>query len=491
MFMNNIDLKQKTVNGLTWNFIDSFANYGVQFVVGIILARILSPNEFGLIGILTVVIAISQVFIESGFSQALIQKKECSETDYSTVFIFNLIVSILFFLILFFSAEYISVFFKEPLLKNLLRVLATGLIINAFSVVQRTILTKNINFKLQTKISAIASVVSGIVSITMAKMGFGVWSLVALTMVRFTLNTIFLWLWATWKPLTTFSKKSFNELFSFGSKLLISSLIDTLYRNVYYIIIGKYFSATELGFYTRADQFKAMPSQNLQGIISRVSFPALALLQNDIPRLKNAYKRLLKGTMFITFILMLGMAATAESLVVTLIGEKWLPAVQYLQLLCFIGMLYPLHALNLNMLSVQGRSDLFLKLEIIKKILAVPTILIGIFFGIKIMILGMLINSIISFFLNSYWSGRRLNYSSFDQIKDFLPAFFIALIVNSVVFILNFLIKINSTELLILQVLIGIVLTFFICETFKFQDYLYLKRIIYENLTTKIKWQKQ
>lgn len=477
-----LSLKQKTINGLFWSFIDSFANQGVQFVVGIILARILSPREFGLIGMLTIFIAISQSFIESGFSSALIRKKDCTQTDYSTIFYFNLGIGVFFYCILFISAGAISSFFKEPQLEMLLQVLGLGLILNAFGIIQRTILTKNINFKLQTKVSLVASIGSGSIAIAMAILNYGVWSLVALTLTRFGLTSLFLWIWAKWKPLLVFSKKSFNELFAFGSKLLVSGLIDTTYRNIYYLIIGKYFSAIELGYYTRADQFKALPSQNLTGIISRVSYPILSSIQDDIPKLKAAYQKIIRSTMFVTFILMLGMAAVAKPMILTLIGEKWLPAVIYLQMLCFVGMFYPLHALNLNMLQVQGRSDLFLKLEIIKKILAIPTIIIGILFGIKIMILGMMVNTMIAYYLNSYWSGKMLGYSFFQQVKDILPSLAVASVMSGCVFGLNF-IGINSPLLLLgIQIITGAILTILICELINFNDYKYIKTTILDKL---------
>ncbi|MCK3685174.1 lipopolysaccharide biosynthesis protein [Maribellus sp. YY47] len=479
-----MSLKQKTINGLFWSFIDSFANQGVQFVVGIILARILSPIEFGLIGMLTIFIAISQSFVDSGFSNALIRKKNCTQEDYSTVFYFNLLVGLLFYLILFFSANSISNFFNEPQLSLLLKVLGIGVVLNAIGIIQRTILTKEINFKLQTRVSVVASVGSGTIAITMAMLDYGVWSLVALTLARFGLNSFFLWIWAKWKPLRIFSKKSFNDLFTFGSKLLISGLIDTIYRNVYYLIIGKYFSAKELGFYTRADQFKAFPSQNLNSIISRVSYPVLASIQDDKEKLKHAYRKIIRTTMFATFSLMLGMVAVAKPIIITLIGEKWLPAVIYLQMLCFEGMFYPLHALNLNMLQVQGRSDLFLRLEIIKKILAIPTIVIGIFWGIKMMIGGMIVNSFIAYYLNSYWSGKMIGYSFSQQVKDIFPSLLLALLMAATLFIIGNFLELSPISELIIQVLSGIVFIFAIGEISRFKDYIYLKSLIFEKIST-------
>ena len=475
-------LKQKTVSGLIWSFVDTMAGQGITFIVGIILARLLSPREFGLIGMLTVFIAVSQSFIDSGFSNALIRKKDCSNTDYSTVFYFNLAVGVLFFILLYLSAPPISGFFNEPELTAILQVMGVVLIIDSLTIIQRTILTKRIDFKLQARISVIASIGSGFVAIAMAFNGFGVWALVAQRLVKQGLNSLFLWIWNRWKPLLVFSTESFKELFGFGSKLLISGLIDTIYRNVYFLIIGKFFSAQELGFYTKADEFKRLPSQNLNAIIGRVSYPVLSTMQDDIPRLRNNYQKLIRSVMFITFILMIGMAAVAEPMIHTLIGAKWEPAIIYLQMLCFVGMMYPLHALNLNMLQVQGRSDLFLKLEIIKKIIAIPTIVIGIFFGIKMMIVGMMVNTLIAYYLNSYWSGVKIGYSFIHQVKDILPSFFLSLIMGISVYILGELLPFSYLVNLIIQILFGALFVFVFCEITKFKDYIFVKELVLEKI---------
>lgn len=475
-------LKQKAVSGIFWSIIDSFANKGILFASGIVLARILSPREFGLIGMLTIFIALSQSFIDSGFTNALIRKKNCTQTDYSTVFYFNFVIGIIFYIILYFFAGPVSVFFNEPQLELLLQVLGLGLILNALGIIQRTILTKNIDFKLQTRVSVVASILSGIIAISMAYNGFGVWSLVGLTLSRFGFNSLFLWIWAKWKPSLIFSIKSFKELFSFGNKLLISGLIDTAYRNIYYLIIGKYFSVIELGYYTRADQFQALPSQQLTAVFGRVSYPILSTIQDDVEKLRAAYRQIIKNTMFITFVLMLGMAAIAKPMIVTLIGEQWLPSVIYLQMLCFVGMFYPLHALNLNMLQVQGRSDLFLRLEIIKKVLSVPIIIIGILYGIKIMILGMLINTIVAYFINSFWSGKHIGYSSFEQIKDIFPSFLLAFTVAAIVYIFGNIIDLPNIWILVTQITVGAVSTILLAEIFKLSSYLYLKEIIINKL---------
>jgi O-antigen/teichoic acid export membrane protein len=476
-------LKHKTINGILWSGIDSFANQGLLFIIGIILARLLIPKEFGLIGMITIFIAVSESIINSGFSQALIRKKECTEADLSTVFYFNMVAGIIFFGILFMAAPAISRFFDEPQLKGLVRVLGLVLIIDALTIIQRTTLTKRIDFKLQTKVSVIANICSGIVGISMAFTGFGVWSLIAKTLSQRGLNSFLLWLWNKWRPVLVFSKRSFIELFSFGSKLLVSGLIDTLYRNIYYLVIGKYFSAQELGYYTRADQFNNLPSKNINGIISRVSYPVLAKLQDDPGKLKTSYRKIIKSTMFVTFILMFGLAAIAEPLILTLVGEKWQSSVIYLQLLSFAGMMYPLHSLNLDILNINGRSDLFLRLEIIKKALAIPVILISVLIGIKAMIIGMNLHSLICYFINSRYSGRLINYPVYEQIRDISPTFFVAFLIGGIVFSLNYLIGIPPGLLLIIQLLVGLLLAIAMGEFAKLSGYFEIKEIVLERIS--------
>ncbi len=475
-------LKNKTIHGILWSAVDSFAAQGITFLVGIVLARLLSPAEFGLIGMITVFIAVSESFINSGFGQALIRKKNCTETDYSTVFYFNLLTGILFFLILFFSGPLISSFFKEPQLNLLVKVLALVLIIDSLTMIQRTTLTKRIDFKLQTRISVISVLIGGAVGIWMAYNGFGVWSLVFKTLSQRAVNSLLLWIWNRWRPLLVFSIQSFRELFAFGSRLLVSGLIDTLYRNIYYLVIGKYFSAQELGYYTRAQHFNDLPSKNLNGIMSRVTYPVLAQMQDDPVRLKSGYKKMIKSIMLISMVLMAGLAAVAEPMIITLIGEKWRPAIIYLQLLTFVGMMYPLHALNLNMLQVQGRSDLFLRLEIIKKLIAIPTIIIGVFFGIKVMILGMWVNTLIAYYLNSYWSGRMINYPMREQVNDIMPGFGIALTMGAVVMLAGWLLPVSFLVKLIIQLILGALLSLLLCELFKPEAYLELRQIVLKNL---------
>uniref|UniRef100_A0A7V2ZIE4 Lipopolysaccharide biosynthesis protein n=1 Tax=Ignavibacterium album TaxID=591197 RepID=A0A7V2ZIE4_9BACT len=478
--MNN--LKEKTISGIIWSFADNSLTQIITFVVGIILARLLSPAEFGLVGMIGIFIAVGQAFVDSGFNQALIRKQDCTSTDYSTVFYFNLAVSIIFYIILFFSAGYISDFFKEPKLIDILRIVSLSILFNAFGLVQQTQLTKEIKIKVQTKISVTANISSGIISVLMAYNGFGVWSLVFRNLIHSFITNLSLWYFNKWKPALTFSFNSFKEMYAFGSKLFLSGLLNRIFENIYYFAIGKYFSAEQLGYYTRSDTFARLPSTNINGVVQRISYPVLVKLQNDDEALKKALKKLIKSTMFITMFFMVLMASSAESLIITLIGEKWMQSVLYLQLLCFSLILFPLQSLNLNMLNVKGRSDLFLRLEIIKKLLIVPVVLIGIIFGIKIMLFAMIINSIISYYLNSYYNKMLINYSITEQLKDILPSIIVVSISGTLVFTLGQILSFNYLILLIIQSISGLILVILLSEFLKLEPYLEIKNIITDKI---------
>ena len=394
-------LRHKTIHGVGWSFIDNISNSGITFLVGLVLARLLTPEEYGIMAMIAIFIAISNSIIDSGFSNALIRKTRIERVDYNTVFYFNLTVSILIYVLLHLAAPAISVFFKEPVLLAVIRVIGWVLIINALAIIPRTQFVRNVDFKTQTKVSLISSISSGVIGIGMALGGMGVWSLVGQQLSRQFLNTLFLWVYSKWHPVWEFSMKSFKELFGFGSKLLLSGLLDTIYKNIYYIVIGRFYTSAQLGQYTRAEQFNMIFSSNLTSVVQRVSYPVLSSIQEEPERLREAYRKVIKITMLITFACMLGLAAVAKPLILILIGEKWLPAVYFLQIICFSGMLYPLHAINLNILQVKGRSDLFLKLEIIKKIIAVGPIVVGIAYGIECMLWGSVLTSFIAYFLNS------------------------------------------------------------------------------------------
>lgn len=470
-------LKDKTVKGVGWSAIDNGAQYVVAFVVSIVLARLLTPDEYGLMGIVAIFTTLSNTIINGGFYQALVRKKEVTEDDYSTVFISNLFISLLLYLILFFSAPFIAKFFSRPELVDLTRVMSLSIVLGAFAIVQRARLTRLIDFKTQAKVTLITGIVSGIIGISMAFCGWGVWALVAQGISYQLCTSILLLIFNRWTPKFNFSKTSFHDLFGFSWKLLVSGIIDSLWKEFSQIVIGKFYSAETLGQYTRAKHFGTLFSSNLTSIVQRVSYPALSKLQDEKERLKNAYKKVIKATMYVTFFLMMALAACAGTVVPVLVGDQWLSCVPYLEIMCFSLMLYPLHAINLNMLEVQGRSDLFLKLEIVKKTIGIIPLLLGIFVDIYWMLGTGVIVGVISYWLNARYSGPLLNYSIVEQVKDIAPSFISAIIMAVLVFFIG-LINISPFILLPIQMLFAIVFYIILGETTRIEEYVEVKGMI-------------
>ena len=467
-------LKKKTVRGTFWSAVDNVANQGVTFLVGLVLARLLTPHEYGLIGYIMILVAVFNSIVDSGFSNALIRKKDAGETDYSTAFIFNLAVSLVLMAAMVLVAGPFSLFFKEPQLVPLVRVMSVIVVINALALIQRTRLVKSVDFKTQTKASLISSVSSGAVGLAMAFGGLGVWSLVGQQISRQFINTVCLWILNRWKPTWKFSWSSFRELFGFGWKLLVSGLIDTVWKEIYQLVIGKFYSTSTLGQYTRGKQFSDIFSSNMTSIVQRVSYPVLSSIQDERERMKEGYRKIIRTTMLASFVLLFGLSAVAESLLTVLIGPQWKEAAHYLQIICFAASLYPLHAINLNMLQVQGRSDLFLKLEIVKKIIAVGPLLLGIFIDIDWMLWGSLATSIIAYFLNARYSGTLIGYPIRAQIKDILPSFGVAAAMAACVWPLS-LLNLQSIWMLLVQLCTGAAVTIGLCEALRLPEYAEIK----------------
>lgn len=429
------NLKHDTVKGLFWSSVERFSVQGVSFVVMLVIARILSPADYGLVGMLSIFMAIAQCLIDSGFSNALIRKQDRTDVDNNTVFYFNLVVSLGLYGILFAIAPWVANFYNEPILKNLMRVLCVTVIINSLAVVQRADYTARLDFKTQARASFIAAVVSGALGIFLAVKGYGVWTIVWQQIASAAVSTILLWAFASWYPKLEYSWKSFRELFGYGSKLMLSALLDTTYNNIYPIVIGKIFSAQTLGFYTRAQHFAQLPSSNVTGIIQRVTFPVLSKLQNDDERLQRNYRKLLKMSAFIIFPMMCLLAAVSKPLIVILIGEKWAFCSVLLIPICFSMMWYPIHAINLNLLQVKGRSDLFLKLEIIKKCMGVTVLCISIHFGIIVMCYAMIASSLLSLVINTYYTGKLIQVGFLRQMQDLSGILILSLSIFAIVFI--------------------------------------------------------
>ncbi len=422
-----MSLKKQAISGMLWTFAQQFSTQGITFVVSIILARLLLPSEFGLIAMIGVFIALGNALINSGLTQSLIRTENPDEDDFSTVFFFNLIGSIIIYIIIFFLAPYISLFYHQVLLTAIIRIYAVVFIIDAFAAVQLTRLTKRLDFKTQMKVAVPSLIVSSTVGIYMALQGYGVWSLVVAAIVKSTVNSIQLWFWTKWRPLLRIKIDKLRFHFNYGVKLMLSSVLDIIFTNAYTIIIGKFFLPAQVGFYNRANTLKQLPVSNIAAMVDKVAFPLFAEMQNDDIRLKKAYKNVMQMVIFLVSPILIFMAFLAEPLFRFLFTEKWLPAVPYFQILCANGVLYPIHSYNLIILKVKGRSDLFLKLEIIKKIAFVIIVLISFQYGIYGLLYGGVIASVLSFFINTHYSGKFLNYPAFAQARDIVPLVFLAI----------------------------------------------------------------
>lgn len=414
-------LKERTLKGMIWCGLETVSVSGTNFIFSIILARILMPEDFGIIAIMSVFMLVAQVFIDSGFSNALIRKQDRTETDNSTTFWFNIIIGIIAYLTLFFSAPAIARFYETPSLVAITRIYGITLIINSLAVVQRALISASLNFKFLMKVSFAGSLTSCIVALIAALSGCGVWALVILNIGNVLISTALIWIFNKWRPKLIFSRKSFSELFGFGSKLLLSGLLDTLYNNAFSLIIGKQFSTAQLGYYVKSDNISGSVARSCTSIIQRVTYPSMSSIQDQTERLRNSYRKIIRLSAYVIFPMMLSIAAIADPLVRLLLTDKWAFAIPLLQILCISYMWYPIHAINLNLLQVKGRSDLFLKLEIIKKIVGIAIICIAIPFGVIGLCLGRLASSLIALIINTHYTGKLIDVGFFRQMTDLMP----------------------------------------------------------------------
>ena len=484
--MSESSLKDKTIKGTAWSAADAFLGQGVTFLVGIVLARLLSPDEYGLIGICVIFNTVLCGIVDSGFSTALIRKKEVSDEEYNKMFITNMAISIVLYVLLFFASPYVADFFDREELTSLLRVTSLVLIFNALSITQVTILTKRIDFKTKTKASLISAISSGVIGIAMAFGGFGVWALVGQMVSKSLIYTVCLWMFNKWVPRLEFSRGSFGYMWGFGWKMLVSGLLSNIWNQLYQVVVGKFYSPATLGHYTRANEYASIFSSNLTSIVERVSYPVLAEIQDDQYRMIEAYRKIIKTTMFATFVCMFGLAAISEPMIYCLIGTQWKLAATFLPLICISMSLYPLHSINLNMLKVLGRSDIFLYLEIIKKIIAIGPICIGIFVGIYWMLIASIVTGIICYFLNSYYTGKKLGYSSWMQIRDVAPSFCIACMVALSVYFLKYL-PVSNWLILPLQLAVGAIVFIALCKVTKNAEYSEVKGMLRSLIATRKK----
>lgn len=449
------NLKKQAFVGIGWNAIGRFSTQGVNFVLQIILARLLSPSDYGIIAMIAIFLQITAVFVDSGFGKYLVQKQECEERDFSTVFYYNLLVSLVLYLILYKIAPFVARFYDIDLLTKVMRVISLVVVFNALSIVPRIKLEKSIDFKSQSIVLFLSSLFSGLVGIVMAYYGCGVWALCGQTLLNSILQFILFKFFVRWRPSFVFCKESFLDMFSFGSKIIGASFISVVYSNLYTIIIGKKFHSNDLGYYSRADQLAVFPSSNLGLIISNVAFPVLSSIQNDNKKLCVVYRRMISYSSFVIFPLMIGLSAISESFVLTLLGEKWEGSIQYLQIICFALMWDHLSTLNLNLLYVKGKTNLVLKLEIIKKTFAVVILFATIPLGIMAMCIGRVIYSLVALYINTYYTKQLIGLSLFQQIHDFFPYLVLSLGMGLVVFFYSNLFSISPIAMLLSGIVLG------------------------------------
>ena len=459
-------LKTRAKKGFIWNTIERIATNGIQFLLTIILARLLSPNDYGIIAMPAIFLALAQVLIDSGFANALIRKPDLNEKDLSTAFYFNIVVGLVAYLLLFLASPLIADFFNTPILSVLLKVTALVVVINSLGIVQQAVMTKKMDFKTQTIITIISTLVSGIGGIWMAYNGNGIWALAFQQVSAALIRVVLLWTLGHWHPILVWSRTSFNYLWSFGSKIIVIGFLDTIFNNIYAFVIGKMYNAKDLGNYSRAQHFVDLPINNINGIISRVTLPLLSEIQGNNNRLNQIYTRLISIVSLLVFPLLFGMAAIASPLIYVLLGKEWSGCIIMFQILCVARIWTPINAINLNLLQVKGRTDLFLKLEIVKKIIHSVILVLTFFSGVYVMLIGYALVVFLAFLINTYYTKKIIGIGLGEQFMSIFPFLFISVVSFVVVYLILPLLD-NCYTQLIIGISIYCFLSFFFMYLFK------------------------
>lgn len=467
------NMKNKVILGLIWKLIEKTGAQGIQFIISIILARLLLPEEYGIIALITIFLNIANIFIQSGFSSAIIQKREVDEVDCDSVFYFNLSISIIAYFILYMLSPIIANFYKNPILCSVLRVQAITLIIGGLNAVQNAIIQRKMQFKKLFIVSLVSIIIQGLVGIFMAYKNYGVWSLVISNLVGSIVTTIILWFITSWRPKFNFSIIRLKSMFKFGSRLLLSSLIDTIYNNLYSLIIGKKYNQEMLAYYNRGQNIPNLLVTNINSSIDGVLFPALSTYQDDKKGMKMLVRRSIVTSSFIVFPIMFGLLAISKPLTIILLTDKWIDSVPFMKLSCIMYAMWPIHTANLQTIKAMGRSDVFFKLEIIKKILGISILIITIPFGVYAMMIGCVINSILCTFINAYPNKHLLEYDYLQQIKDILPSLILAIVMSIIISCIS-IFDLSNFIIMLLQIVLGICVYILGAWIFKFECFLYI-----------------
>ena len=467
-----------------WRFLERSTVQLISVGVLILLSRVLEPIEFGTVAIVTVYINILQVFVDCGMASALIQKKNADDLDFSSVFYMNLFFCSLIYIIIFFLAPIIANFYKMPELISIIRVLSSIIILYGIRNIQQAYISKNLIFKKLFYSTSVGSFIAAIISVYMAYTGYGIWALVLQYLTNTLVATIILWLIVKWRPKFMFSFNRLRKLFSYSWKLLISSLLDTTYNNLRQLIIGKLYTRQDLAFYDKGNMFPHAIVANIDTSINSVLFPAMSAKQDNVETIKNMASKAMKVSTYIIMPLMVGLAVCATPIVSLLLTDKWLPSVPYIRIFCFTFAFYPIHTVNLNTLKALGRSDLFLKLEIIKKIVGLIILSISMWYGALVIAYSLIIVSILSQIINSFPNRKLINYGYFKQIKDLLPNIVVSCIMGIIVYLIIYF-NFNSLITLLIQIPLGIVVYIFISKIFKVYGFEYIVEFLKKMINKK------
>ena len=473
---NQIDNKT-TVKNFIWRFAERCGAQGVSFIVSIVLARLLEPSVYGTIALVTVFTTILQVFVDSGLGTALIQKKDADDLDFSSVFYFNFTVCLILYLGMFISAPYIAKFYGDETLVPVIRVISLTLVISGVKNIQQAYVSRNMLFKRFFFSTIGGTIASAFVGIFMAYIGMGVWALVAQQLSNATIDTIILWVTVKWKPKRMFSWKRLKELLSYGWKLLVSALLETVYNNLRNLVIGKLYSSADLAYYNQGDKFPKLIVTNINTSIDSVLLPTMASSQDDSARVKNMTRRAIKTSTYIMAPLMIGLAFCSNTIVELVLTEKWLPCVPFLQIFCITYMFQPVHTANLNAIKAMGKGDIFLKLEIIKKIVGMSLLLSTMWFGVMAMAYSLLVSCVLSQIINSWPNKRLLGYGYLEQLRDFMPGVILAVVMGICVYFIGY-INLPNIIVLIIQVIVGATIYIVMSIVFKLESFLYLWNMV-------------
>ncbi len=478
--------RQKTVTGIFWYFLQQFSYFGIQGATTLILAWFLVPEDFGLMAMVTIFFSLGVTLMDSGISQAIIRKKEVEQIDYSTAFFTNLGLGILAYALLFAAAPSIANFYNEPALSSIVRVAGLVVVINSFQLIQIADLTRKMEFRVQFRVTLPTSLLSGIVAVALAGLGFGVWSLVAQMVIASLAVTALYWITNSWRPTLEFSKESFHEMFGFGSKLFLSGLISTAYSNIYIVAIGKIFTALEAGYFFFVQQIAALVVTLLSGVVQHVTYPALATHQDDDATLKESFRNIIQTVVYVLFPGLISLIVLAEPLFRIVLKSEWLPAIPYLQLVCISSLMYPLHAINLNVLKVKGRSDLFLYLEVFKTVLGLGILFISLPYGVIGILIGLIVSSVLSFVPNAFFTKSLIGYTIPEQVRDVVPIFLVASAMGLLMYVISWLFTFSDIIEVIIISLAGLAFYLIVNLTIRSQAQALLLHILEEQLSLRI-----